>query len=88
MLAYHDDVPAGFVVCAGGWIVQLGVRPEWRKRSIGSALMIEALIRFSAAGGDHVLLDINVNNPGATRVYSQLNFQQIGRRARYARVLT
>ena len=83
LLAYHDDLPAGFIVCADRWIVQMGVRPERRGRGIGSALVIEALKRFRAAGGDHVLLDVNVNNPSAARVYTRLGFERVGRRARY-----
>ena len=54
MLAYRDDMPVGFIVCADRWIVQIGVRPERREPSIGSALMIEALGRFRAAGGDTI----------------------------------
>ncbi len=87
LLSYRDDVPVGFVVCAEGWIVQIGVRPEWRNRGVGSALVSEVLSRFRAAGTDRVLLDVNVNNPGAARMYTRLGFQHIGRRARYARVL-
>ena len=87
LLAYHDDLPAGFIVCADRWIVQMGVRPEQRGRGIGSALVTEALKRFRAAGGDHVLLDVNVNNPGAARVYTRLGFERVGRRARYIRGL-
>jgi len=87
LLAYRDDVPVGFIVCADGWIVQLGVPPEWRNRGIGSALMIEALTRFRASGTDQVLLDVNINNPGAARLYERLGFRQVGRRARYTRVL-
>jgi len=87
LLATHDDLPAGFIVCADEWIVQMGVRPEWRGRGIGSALIIEVLQRFRAAGGDHVLLDVNVNNPRATRVYTRLGFERVGRRARYIRGL-
>lgn len=87
LLAFHDDLPTGFIVCADGWIVQMGVRPEQRGRGIGSALMIEVLQRFRAAGGDHVLLDVNVNNPRATRVYTRLGFERVGRRARYIRGL-
>jgi len=83
LLATHDDIPAGFIVCADRWIVQMGVRPEQRGRGIGSALVIEALKRFRAAGGDHVLLDVNVNNPSAARVYTRLGFERVGRRARY-----
>ncbi len=88
LLATHDDIPAGFIVCADRWIVQMGVRPEQRGRGIGSALVIEALKRFRATGDDHVLLDVNVNNPCAVRVYTRLGFERIGRRARYVRGLT
>jgi len=87
LLAYQDDVLVGFVVCAEGWIVQLGVLPEWRKRGIGLTLMIETLRRFCSADTDHVLLDVNVNNPSAARLYERLGFERVGRRARYARVL-
>jgi len=87
LLATHDDIPSGFIVCADMWIVQMGVVPEQRGRGIGSALVTEALKRFRAAGGDHVLLDVNVNNPGAARVYTRLDFEQVGRRARYIRGL-
>ena len=87
LLATHDDIPSGFIVCADMWIVQMGVVPEQRRRGIGSALVIEALKRFRAAGCDHVLLDVNVNNPGAARVYTRLGFEQVGRRARYIRGL-
>jgi len=88
VLAYHDDMPVGFIVCADKWIVQIGVRPEWRTRGIGPALVIEVLRRFRAAGGDHVLLDVNVNNPGAAGIYMRLGFEQVGQRARYALILT
>lgn len=87
LLAYHDDLPAGFIVCADRWIVQMGVLPERRERGIGSALVSEVLKRFRAAGGDHVLLDVNVNNPSAARVYTRLGFKRVGRRARYIRRL-
>ena len=88
LLATHDDLPVGFIVCADRWIVQMGVLPERRERGIGSALVSEVLKRFRAAGGDHVLLDVNVNNPSAARVYTRLGFERVGRRARYVRGLT
>ena len=72
LLAYHDDMPVGFIVCADKWIVQIGVRPEWRTRGIGPALVIEVLRRFRAAGSNHVLLDVNGNNPDAARLYEEL----------------
>lgn len=87
LLATHDDISSGFIVCADMWIVQMGVIPEQRRRGIGSALVIEVMRRFREAGGDHVLLDVNVNNPGAARVYTRLGFERVGRRARYTRGL-
>ena len=88
LLAYCDDLPVGFIVCADRWIGQIGVRPEWRERGIGSALMIEVFQRFRAAGGDYMLLGVNVNNPRAAQVYARLGFERVGQRGRYVRVLT
>ena len=88
LLADHDDLRVGFIVCAENWIVQMGVRPERRGQGIGAALLMEVLRRFRAAGEDHVLLDVNVNNPRAASVYSRLGFERAGRRARYERALT
>lgn len=88
LLACHDNLPLGFIVCADNWIVQMGVHPEWRERGIGSALVTEVLRRFRESGGEYLLLDVNANNPRAARVYARLNFQRIGTRARYERALT
>lgn len=88
LLACHDNLPVGFIVCADNWIVQMGVHPEWRERGIGSALVTEVLRRFRESGGEFVLLDVNANNPRAAQVYARLNFQRVGRRARYERALT
>lgn len=85
LLALDGDTPVGFVVAGTGWLVQVGVRPEWRGRGVAAALAAELLRRARAAGWDSVLLDVNVNNPGAARVYSRLGFAPIGRRARYLR---
>ena len=75
--------PVGFIVCCDDWVVQVGVRPEWRGRGLAAALVVEALRRMCAAGGRQVLLDVNVNNPSAAHVYARLGFATIGRRARY-----
>lgn len=83
LLACRAGGPLGFIVCGEDWIVQVGVRPEARGQGLASALVVEALRRFRAAGGDHVMLDVNVNNLAAERVYARLGFEVIGRRARY-----
>jgi mycothiol synthase len=63
--------------------VQVGVRPDQRHRRLGAGLMSEALRRMRAAGEPAVLLDVNVNNPGAADLYRRLGFEVIGRRARW-----
>ncbi|GLH97077.1 GNAT family N-acetyltransferase [Phytohabitans aurantiacus] len=73
----------GFVTCADGWIVQVGVRPEARGRGIAAGLVVEALRRMRAEGATSALLDVNANNPGAARVYARLGFSVVGRRARF-----
>ena len=83
LLVYRDGRPIGFIVCCEEWIVQVGVRPEERRHGLASALVAEVLRRFRAAGGEQVLLDVNVNNPAAERVYARLGFEVVGQRARY-----
>lgn len=85
LLALDGDTPAGFLVAGQGWLVQVGVRPEWRGRGLAAGLAAEMLRRAQAAGWESVLLDVNVNNPGAARVYARLGFALAGRRARYLR---
>jgi len=85
LLARDGQQPVGFIVCDDAWIVQVGTHPTWRGRGLGAALVVEALRRFQASGAEHVTLDVNVNNPGAARVYAWLGFQVVGRRARYVR---
>jgi mycothiol synthase len=87
LLATEGRRPVGFIVCSDEWIVQVGTRPEWRGRGLGSALVAEALRRWRATGGERMLLDVNANNPAAARVYARLGFEAIGRRARYVREL-
>ncbi|GLY01965.1 GNAT family N-acetyltransferase [Actinoplanes sp. NBRC 101535] len=75
---------AGFVTAGVGWIVQIGVRPEARRRGLASALMRESLHRMAAAGIAHAWLCVNVDNPAAS-VYRRLGFVDRGRRARFLR---
>ncbi|MFD0747021.1 GNAT family N-acetyltransferase [Phytohabitans flavus] len=82
LLATGPDGDAGFVTCAEGWIVQVGVVPSWRGRGVGGALVAEALRRMRAGGARQVLLDVNVDNP-AGRLYTRLGFTTLGRRAKF-----
>ena len=68
-----------------GRVIQVGTRPEWRGRGIGAALMVRAMRAWKAEGKEAVMLDVNVNNPGAIRLYLQLGFAIVGRRGRFER---
>ena len=85
LLARLEGQPIGFILCELGWISQVGVRPELRKRGIGSALVVEAMRRFQTAGCPFAWLCVNINNPTAASVYRGLGFDVAGRRARYSR---
>jgi ribosomal protein S18 acetylase RimI-like enzyme len=84
LLARYGDEPVGFTLCDAGWIAQLGVRPDWRRRGLGGALLAEVMRRFRTAGCDAISLGVNVNNPTAARLYTRFGFEVIGRRARWA----
>ena len=98
-LALEGGEAAGFIVCevdaaseppAGrrtGWIVQVGVRPRWRGRGIGRALLCHAMQRFRSEGLDDAMLYVNVNNPRAIGVYTGLGFSVVKRRTRYVKSL-
>jgi ribosomal protein S18 acetylase RimI-like enzyme len=94
LLARAGDAPLGFVIGAldltadppGGYVVQIGVVPEARRRGLASALMVEALRRMQAAGAPCADLTVHINNPGAIAAYAGLGFIPIGRRARYERI--
>jgi mycothiol synthase len=84
LLATRDGQDIGFVACGyGAWLVQVGVAPAARGEGLGAGLTAEVLRRMRAAGETVCYLDVNVNNPGAIRVYERLGFARIGRRARY-----
>jgi ribosomal protein S18 acetylase RimI-like enzyme len=61
-----------------GTITELGVLRAWRKRGIASALLIESMRRFRAAGLDYAALGVDTANPtGALGLYEKLGFRQV-----------
>ena len=87
LLLMDGSTPVGFALCevesdrdqksgGGGWIVQMGVRPAWRKRGLGSALLCAAMHRFRSKGLRWAALDVNTNNPEARRLYERLGYER------------
>jgi mycothiol synthase len=55
-----------------GFVATLGVRPAWRRKGLGLALLHESFRRFRAVGETTVALGVDVENPtGATRLYER-----------------
>jgi ribosomal protein S18 acetylase RimI-like enzyme len=69
----------------GGFISQVGVVPEERRRGLCSALILNSMERMQVAGENQAQLTVNTNNPGAFKAYARLGFAPVGRRARYLR---
>jgi GNAT superfamily N-acetyltransferase len=59
-------------LAGAGWVGALGVRPRWRKRGLGLALLQHAFGEFYRRGQPRVGLGVDAQNPtGATRLYER-----------------
>lgn len=57
-------------------MVQLAVRPAWRQRGLGLALLQRVLREFYRRGTRQVGLGVDAHNPtGATRLYESVGMQ-------------
>ncbi len=79
-LAWDGEQLAGVLIGvpnpALGWIDQLGVRPAWRRRGIGQALLQHAIRDFYQRGLRTVALSVSLNNQhGALRLYECAGMQ-------------
>jgi ribosomal protein S18 acetylase RimI-like enzyme len=55
-----------------GWVGALGVRPQWRQRGLGLALLQHAFGELYRRGQSRVGLGVDAQNPsGATRLYER-----------------
>ncbi|MHC4471525.1 MAG: GNAT family N-acetyltransferase [Planctomycetota bacterium] len=58
-----------------GWVNEVGVRPRWRGRGLGMALLLAALHRLEEAGMDTAHLFVVAGNPTrAERLYERAGF--------------
>jgi ribosomal protein S18 acetylase RimI-like enzyme len=68
-----------------GFVIQVGVHPGWRGQKLGTALISHTLQAWQCVGKEAVILDVNLNNPGAIRLYLQLGFVVVRRRGKFSR---
>jgi mycothiol synthase len=63
-----------------GWIGKLGVRPAWRRRGLGLALLQESFRRFAERGETTAALGVDSENPtGATHLYERAGMRGLWR---------
>ena len=96
-VAVAGDEIAGVCLCsenerdAGrrtGWVDELGVRPPWRRRGLGRALLLHAFHVFRARGLPAVGLGVDgESTTGAVRLYERAGMRVAGRRDTYERRL-
>ena len=71
-----------------GWIGALGVRPAWRRRGIGEALLRTSFAEFAQRGERRVALGFDAQSPtGATRLYERAGMRVLYRVAIFEKVL-
>jgi mycothiol synthase len=71
-----------------GWVHVLGVRPQWRKRGVGTALLHHSFRDFASRGATRVGLGVDgENTTGAVRLYERVGMHVVRRNDTYERKL-
>ncbi|EDW78322.2 uncharacterized protein Dwil_GK16365 [Drosophila willistoni] len=90
-LASHENQYVGAIVCKldmhmncrRGYIAMLAVRKEYRKLKIGTTLVTKAIEAMLADNADEVVLETEMRNEPALRLYENLGFVRDKRLFRY-----
>ena len=64
-------------------IGSLAVKPEFRRRGVGAALVRELIKRAHAANGMYIFLEARQSNTAARELYSGLGFIEVSKRRNY-----
>ena len=83
----EDEKPVGFVTCEvdgkTGWISQIAVVQEHRRKGLAHVLLLDALQRFQQEGCEEAALHVNANNARAAAVFVDTGFVPRLIRARF-----
>jgi len=93
MLGYGEDDgepdPFGYCTVRGVReeleILNIGVRPDLRRRGIGRALLCAVRQAAAARGARRLFLEVADDNSAAQRLYAGAGFETVGRRPGYYR---
>ena len=92
LLARDGDEIAGvsllFIEPDVGWVGVLGVRPPWRRRGLGKALLLASFHEIRKHGKPRAVLGVDAQNPtGATRLYESAGMRVINEASAYRKIV-
>ncbi len=88
LLSYFYEADAMVDGRLEGWIGQVGTRPGFRRRGIGTALIGQALHAYRQAGFSRAVLDVDGESDiGGLGIYSRLGFRVARKRTSFVRAL-
>jgi len=80
-VAVANDEIVGYVVGAkksgSGHVISIAIKPEWRRRGVGTRLMEALLNAFKEKGLKDVRLEVATSNKEAIAFYEALGFRKI-----------
>ena len=89
VVALDGDTFAGYIgsqrVLGESDMMNVEVAPEYRRRGIAQALILELIRRLSQQGNRSLMLEVRASNTPAITLYHKLGFAQVGRRPNYYR---
>ena len=89
VVALDGDTVAGYIgsqsVLGESDMMNVAVAPEYRRRGIAQALILELIRRLSQQGNRSLMLEVRASNTPAITLYHKLGFAQVGRSPNYYR---
>jgi len=89
LVALEGDRVAGYVgsqsVLGESDMMNVAVHPDFRRRGIAEALVLELVAQLKAKENYCLTLEVRASNAPARKLYEKLGFQQVGLRKNYYR---
>ena len=80
-LLFNDDELIGAALCYDyeeyGWVRQLAVSPNWRRRGLGAALLQHCFYCFFLRGHQRVALGVEAENLDALKFYERVGMHRV-----------
>jgi mycothiol synthase len=70
-----------------GWVRQLAVSEAWRRRGLGSALLLHAFNEFARRGFTKAGLGVAADNPKAYSLYEKIGMRRVRQYAEYEKAI-